>query len=526
MKYIINLHIFYFIANDILHKKVRGDFLNEKISSNLEKNIEIVEEAFKDCGDIIKRRFVVGNNPFIKMYMIYIDNIVNGTAIQDAIMTNLMNRTDIQGLKETNALRQLQEQVISIGEMNEVTTYQEIYDAVLLGDTILLMDNNNFGLQASTKGFPTRGVNKAETEVVVQGPKDSFTDLASTNIVLIRRRIRDTKLKVKRKKIGQRSKTDIAIMYMEDLVRPEVLDEIVKRLDDIDIDAIFDSGYIEQLVEKKWYSPFPQLQMTERPDKASSAIFEGRIVIVVDNTPFVVMLPATFNLFFQAAEDYYDRWEIMSFIRLIRYGAAFLAIALPGIYIALTVYHPSMIPTTLALKIAGSRQNIPFPAVVEVLIMEIAFELLREAGIRLPSPVSSTIGIVGGIIIGQAAVEAGVVSPIVVIVSALTGICTFVIPSISLVSGLRLTKYLIIFLSAFLGLYGFWLALILVVIHLSNLKSFGIPYLFPFCSGSVDHYTDWKDSIFRAPLFMMKKRPIFSNSKNRIRMSQKKGGKS
>ena len=499
--------------------------MNEKISSNLEQNIAVIEDTFKDCEDIIKRRFVVGNNPSIKMYMIYTDNIVNGVAIEDAIMTNLMNRADVQGIRETNVLRKLQEQVISIGEMNEVTTYQEIYDAVLLGDTILLMDNNDFGLQASTKGFPTRGVNKAETEVVVQGPKDSFTDLASTNIVLIRRRIRDTRLKVKRKKIGRRSKTDIAIMYMEDLVRPEVLDEIVKRLDALDIDAIFDSGYIEQLVEKKWYSPFPQLQMTERPDKASSAIFEGRIVIVVDNTPFVVMLPATFNLFFQAAEDYYDRWEIMSFIRLIRYGAAFLAVALPGLYIALTVYHPSMIPTTLALKIAGSRQNIPFPAVVEVLIMEIAFELLREAGIRLPSPVSSTIGIVGGIIIGQAAVEAGIVSPIVVIVSALTGICTFVIPSISLVSGLRLTKYLIIFLSAFLGLYGFWLALIVIIIHLSNLKSFGIPYLFPFCSSSVDDYTDWKDSIFRAPLFMMKKRPIFSNSKNRIRMSQKKGGK-
>lgn len=499
--------------------------MKEKLCTDLEKNISIIESAFQDCDDIIKRRFSVGNNPSLQIYMIYTDNIVNGQAIEDFIMTNIMNRYETATDNSTDMLRKLQAEAIAIGEMSEVTTYQEVLDAVLLGDTILLMDGNAIGLQASTKGFPSRGVNAAETEVVVQGPKDAFTELTSTNIVLIRRRIKDTRLKVKRKKIGTRSKTDVAIMYMEDIVRPEILEETIRRLDDIDIDSILDSGYIEQLVEKEWYSPFPQLQMTERPDKASSAIFEGRIVLVVDNTPFVVMLPATLNLFFQAAEDYYDRWEIMSFIRMIRFGAAFLAVALPGLYIALTVYHPSMIPTTLALKIAGTRQNIPFPAVVEVLIMEIAFELLREAGIRLPSPVSSTIGIVGGIIIGQAAVEAGIVSPIVVIVSALTGICTFVIPNISLVSGLRLVKYIVIGLSALLGLYGFWMALILIIVHLSGLKSFGIPYLYPFCSSSVNNYSDLKDSIFRAPTFMMRKRPIFSNSSNRIRQKSKRGGK-
>ncbi|MCI8628748.1 MAG: spore germination protein [Firmicutes bacterium] len=493
----------------------------EQISKNLEKNITIIENAFQNCGDIVKRRFFVGEKKDIAVYMIYTDNIVNGSAIEESILTNIMNRCRIDGKKE-GMLKRLNEEVIAIGEMNEVKTFQEIFDAVLLGDTILLMDENDIALQASTKGFPSRGVSEAKTEVVVQGPKDAFTEIGATNIVLIRRRIRDTKLKVKRTKVGKRSKTDVAILYMEDIVRKEILQEVEYRINQIDIDVILDSGYIDQLLENRWLSPFPQLQMTERPDKAASALLEGRVVIVIDNTPFVVIAPATLNVFFQASEDYYDRWEIMSFIRLIRYCAGFLAVALPGLYIALTVFHPSMLPTNLALKIAETRQNIPFPAVGEILIMELAFELLREAGIRLPSPVSSTIGIVGGIIIGQAAVEAGIVSPSVVIVSALTGICTFVIPNIALVSGLRLTKYIVLIFSAFLGLYGFWLALILMLIHMASLKSFHIPFLYPFCSASVNNYNDLEDSIFRLPLWFMKKRPIFSNDKHRQR---EKGGK-
>ncbi len=493
----------------------------EQISKNLEKNITIIENAFQNCGDIVKRRFFVGEKKDIAVYMIYTDNIVNGSAIEESILTNIMNRCRIDGKKE-GMLKRLNEEVIAIGEMNEVKTFQEIFDAVLLGDTILLMDENDIALQASTKGFPSRGVSEAKTEVVVQGPKDAFTEIGATNIVLIRRRIRDTKLKVKRTKVGKRSKTDVAILYMEDIVRKAILQEVEYRINQIDIDVILDSGYIDQLLENRWLSPFPQLQMTERPDKAASALLEGRVVIVIDNTPFVVIAPATLNVFFQASEDYYDRWEIMSFIRLIRYCAGFLAVALPGLYIALTVFHPSMLPTNLALKIAETRQNIPFPAVGEILIMELAFELLREAGIRLPSPVSSTIGIVGGIIIGQAAVEAGIVSPSVVIVSALTGICTFVIPNIALVSGLRLTKYIVLIFSAFLGLYGFWLALILMLIHMASLKSFHIPFLYPFCSASVNNYNDLEDSIFRLPLWFMKKRPIFSNDKHRQR---EKGGK-
>lgn len=257
--------------------------------------------------------------------------------------------------------------------------------------------------------------------------------------------------------------------------------------------------------------------MTERPDKTASALLEGRVVVALDNTPYAILLPATLNTFFQAAEDYYDRWEIMSFIRLIRYGAAFLTVVLPGAYIAYAVYHPELLPTALALKIAATRAAIPFSVVGEVIIMELAFELLREAGVRLPSPVSSTIGIVGGIIIGSAAVEAGLVSPAVVIVSALTGICSFVIPNVAMVSGLRLSKYIVILAAAVFGLFGVWAALLFLLMHLCGLVSYGIPYLYPFCSSSVNDDIDWEDSIVRLPLNKMKRRPIFARAQSRKR---------
>ena len=463
-----------------------------QIKKELQKNKQVMQEAFRDCGDIIMREFRIRGGEGT-LFLAYTDNIVNGDAIQNFIMTNVMARCEMQGTE--GLLQSLMEEVIAIGELTKITTME-------------------------TKHFPTRGVNQAETEVVVQGPKDAFTELMSVNVVLTRRRIRDTRLKVKRKKVGRRSKTDVALLYMEDLVRPELLQKIETQVDRLDLDHLPDSGYAEQLLEKRQYSPFPQLQMTERPDKTSSALLEGRVALLPDNTPYAILLPATLNTFFQAAEDYYDRWEIMSFIRLIRFVAAFLTVTLPGLYIAFAVYHPELLPTALALKVAATRETIPFSVIGEVLIMEIAFELLREGGIRLPSPVSSTIGIVGGIIIGSAAVDAGIVSPTVVIVSALTGICSFVIPNVSIVSGLRISKYVVIFFAAVFGLLGVWAALLLLLAHLASLTSYGIPYLYPFCSSSVNDDMDWEDSIFRLPLSEMKRRPIFTRPDVRRRKEE------
>lgn len=477
-----------------------------KIATNLAANLAAMKELFAKCEDIVFREFEAAEGQG-RLFLVYVDNMIATTSIEDAILTNIMNRCETGEAQER--LEGLMENVIANRDIKRVYSIEEAAEGVMVGDTLIFMEGSPFALQASTRGYPNRGVSEVKTEVVVQGPKDAFTELLAFNLVLIRRRIRDTRLKVERAQAGKRGKTDLAVMYLEDLVRPEILRQVKRQISSLRLSAVLDSGYLEQFLEKRKFSPFPQIQMTERPDKAAAALMEGRIVVVVDNTPFVLLLPVTLNLFFQAAEDYYDRWEIMSLIRCMRYVAAILAVALPGLYIALTVFHPQLLPTSLALKIAETRQSIPFSVVWEVVLMELAFELLREAGIRLPSPISSTIGIVGGLIIGSAAVDAGLVSPAVVIVSALTGICTFVIPNISVVSGLRLSKYVVIALSATLGLFGFWTGLLLLLVHLAGLSSYGIPYLYPFCSASVNQYQDLKDSLLRLPLPWLRGHSIF-----------------
>jgi spore germination protein len=349
-------------------------------------------------------------------------------------------------------------------------------------------------------------------------------------------------------------------MYCEDIARPSVVEELTRRIAEVDIDGISDSGSLAQLICEntprheghsrvgeeyastsegqaptseshlhhsynsasmrglsRWLSPFPLTQLTERPDKTASAILEGRIAVFVDNCPFAMLAPATFVTFFQSAEDYYNRWQVMSLTRLLRYAAALLAVTLPGFYLAVALFHPSMLPLSMITKMAAARQHVPFPGLIEILLMDAAFELLREAGIRLPGAAGGTIGIVGGLIIGQSAVEAGLVSPIVVIVVALTGIASFAVPNITLVNGFRLVKYFILVLSAMLGFLGFWLALLFTLTHLASLNSFGIPYLMPFTAGDLNDGQDKKDSLGRWPLSMLKRRPFFAREGRRRR---------
>ncbi len=496
------------------------------ISKILDENISYLENAFLDCADVIKRKFPVGEENPINCYVIYIDNMTNKSDIETCIMRGLiwqLHKYDSKLLSSKDKIfDDFKNSGIITADIKEATQLEDATLSVMSGDTVLFIDGVDKVMVVSTKGWDNRGVPEAKTEAVVFGSKEAFSENIRTNTVLIRRRIRDVNLKVKQLVVGKRSKTDIALMYLDDIVRKEILEEVMEKINAIDIDAILDIGYIEQFIEDSDASPFPQLETTERPDKAASAILEGRIAIVVDNSPFVLIVPSTMNVFFQSSEDYYQKWQIMSFTRILRYIAGFLSISLPGLYIATAVYHPSMLPMDLTFKIAGSRANVPFPAVIEILIMDIAFELLKEAGVRLPGAIGSTIGIVGGIIIGQSAVDAGLVSPIVVIVIALTGICSFTIPNVALVSGFRLSKYLLIFTSACFGLFGFWIGILILLIHLASLKSFGIPYLFPFVSGEINNFRDMKDSIIRFPLCKMKYRPIFASPKADIRFNKSK----
>ena len=391
----------------------------------------------------------------------------------------------------------------------------------MAGNGLLFLDGDTNCYKISSKGYPGLGVKKAENEKVIRGSQEAFTESEKINVALIRKRLRDSRMKVEEQTVGVRSHTMTALVYMEDLIYQGLLTTMKQQLQRYEIDGILDSGMLEQLSEKHWLSPFPQFQTTERPDRAAAAVLEGRIVLVTDHSPQVLILPSDYNSFFQTSDDWYNRFQVASYARILRFFAAILSMIFPAVYVAVATWHTSLLPTKLVLSMAEARQGVPFPALGEILLMEISFELLKEAGIRLPGPMGNTIGIVGGLIIGQAAVDASLVSPIVVIVVAFTALCSFAIPNEEFASAFRILKYGCIFMGAWLGLYGVALSGLWVLIHLSHLNSFGIPYLMPYVAADVNGYEDKKDSLFRFPLKYCVRRPIFARRGERIKLRKR-----
>lgn len=464
------------------------------ISASLARNREWADQQFQKCDDILKRQVFLedGKQEGLLIYV-------------EVAVSNLM----------------LEEHVIGLSDVQPLGTYEEAQAALLAGNGLLFLEGDDQAYKISSKGYPGLGVSKAESEKVMRGSKEGFTESEKLNVALIRKRIRDPRMKVEEQQIGTRSHTMTALVYMEDLVYPDLLQTIKERMEAYEIDGILDSGMLEQLTEKHWLSPFPQFQATERPDRAASAVLEGRVVLVTDHSPTVLVFPSDYNSFFQTSDDWYNRFEIATFARMLRFFAAILAMSFPAIYVAVTTWHTSLLPTNLVLSMAEARQGVPFPSLGEVLLMEISFELIREAGIRLPGPIGNTIGIVGGLIIGQSAVAANVVSPIVVIVVAFTALCSFAIPNEEFSSAFRLLKYGCIFMGAWLGLYGVLLSYLWVLIHLSHLNSFGIPYLMPYVASDLNNYEDKRDPLIRYPFRMLRRRPIFARRDARVKLRKK-----
>lgn len=489
---------------------------------NLEKNLQRIKEDFlKDCEDIVYREIELGKAGSYKAAVIHIDGMADKKLVNEFALNNLMVMA--RGIvPQPNELKNglydlVSKQNIAVTELKEVETIDEAVLNVLSGETVLLLDNYDKIIVIASKGWPARMPQEPETETVIRGPRDGFVETLRSNTTLIRRRIKDYRLKLKNHRIGTRSQTDVSLMYIEDIADPKLVKEVEERLKKVDVDAIIDSGQLEEYIEDKWTSVFPQIQNTERPDTAASALYEGRVVIVVDNTPIALIVPTTFNIMMQSAEDYYERWDIATFIRILRYFCIILALYTPSVYVALTSFHPQMIPSDLALAIVSTRKQVPFPAVVEAFIMEVTLEILREAGVRLPGAIGSTIGIVGGLVIGQAAVEAGLVSPLMVIVVAVTAIATFAIPNYNLAISTRLLRFAMLFTAASFGLYGIMLLSLIIMIHLCSLKSFGTPYLSPYVL-FFSSPTDMKDTALRLPFVMMHDRSIHAKKKQKNRM--------
>lgn len=491
------------------------------IPKNLDENVKKVKEILNNCDDIIYREFNVGKKQKLRFSTVYAEGLADKIIVNEYVLKNLMmlarmTDPDVNSIKE-KVYELIKDGVLSVSDLKEIDDLNKVTDNVLTGETVLLIDKWDKAIVIASKGWPMRGISEPETDTVIRGSREGFTETLRVNTALVRRRIRDPKFKIKQMQIGKRSKTDVAVLFIEGLANEDILKTLIYRLKSIDIDSILESGYVEQLIEDNWRSPFPQIQNTERPEKVAGSLYEGKIAIIVDNTPFTLIVPTTFNTLLQAAEDYNQRFLISSAIRILRYLAMLISVLLPAMYIAMLSYHPGMIPTELALYIAGNRDGVPFPAVIEAFMMEAALELLREAGIRLPGPIGATIGIVGGLVLGQAAVDAGIVSSLMVIVVAITAISAYSIPSYSFGISFRLIRFSYMAAAAFLGLYGLMLAILITLIHLSNLKSFGIPYLAPFNYNM--SVKEFKDTFIRAPLHKMKQRPQFISKKDKNRLA-------
>ncbi|SEO47795.1 spore germination protein KA [Amphibacillus marinus] len=482
------------------------------LSEVLAENIELTSQMLGHSEDLVIRQFQLND---IKAALMYIDGLINQQTVYIDLLHELM--LDSSELKRTNnkaILPAIKANLLSVGSVTEVNTIASMLKALLSGDSILLVEQQISGLALNTKGGESRGIESVTTQEVVRGPKEAFTERVATNVSLIRRRIKDPNLWMKKYCIGEKTQTDVIVTYLNGVANDDIVQELDKRLNDIKIDAILEGGYIEELVQDDTYTPFPTVYNSERPDAISAGILEGKIAIIVDGTPFVLLIPALFVDFLQSSEDYYQRSDIATLLRLLRTLAFFLALLTPSLYIALTIFHQEMVPTTLLISLTAQREGIPFPALVEALLMEVTFELLREAGIRLPSTVGSAISIVGALVLGQAAVDAGIVSATMVIVVSLTAICSFIFPSYNLAISVRILRFGFMFLAASFGLYGIFTGMVFMVLHLNSLRSFGIPYLTPLAPFV---WQGQKDVFVRAPLWKKRERPHLISQKNIVK---------
>jgi len=472
----------------------------ENLSGDFHTDTEIFRQLFDRSFDLVFKDMLVGGS--YKGLIIFIDGMVDLSLVdQDIIFPLLNSRTELEkGLMRSShsstSSAVLQQNIITAYSSRLETNVDNIAEAISGGDTILLIEGSTEAIIIGLRNRESRSIEESPSEPVIRGSRDGFTENLLTNTSLIRRRIKSPKLKIEALEIGELSRSDILLVYLDGVVQEDVLQEVRQRLSKIKIDAVMESGYIEELIEDTTFSPFPQVLSTERPDRVAASILEGRVAIIVDNTPFVLVVPITFLGLLQSSEDYYQRYMIATITRWLRYCLTFMALTFPSLYIAVTTFHQEMLPTNLLLSIASAREAVPFPAIIEAFIMELAFEGLREAGIRMPRPVGQAVSIVGALVIGQAAVQAGIVSAPLVIVVSFTGIASFIFPSYSLGIAIRLLRFPLMLLAGVFGLYGIFLGLLVITIHVLKLRSFGVPYSAPVAPLSP---SGLEDSIFRAP---------------------------
>jgi spore germination protein len=477
--------------------------VNETTKSTPDKKptFDHVNTEFDNCTDLTHRTY-----PQLNVNLLYFSHLVGSEELKRDVLDPLGH------VKEEEVADLLKQSHFQYSENSK-----DVVTGVLDGKLALFYDQKTYLVEVANP--PSRAVNQSETETVITGPHDAFVESPDVNLSLVRRRVKSSHLKVIRLSVGEVSKTYVYLLYIDGIANMEHVKELKKRIQDIEIDTISDANMLVQIIDENPNSIFPQFLTTERPDSASTKLIEGRLLVIVDGGPSVIVAPTGFFEFFTSPDDHYQRWALGTFTRLLRYVAFIVTIGFTAFYVAVTTFHYEMIPETLLLSMAESRSRVPFPPIYEALLMEVTIELLREAGARLPTKIGQTIGIVGGIVIGQAAVQAGLTSNILIIAVASSAIASFVIPSYIMSASIRLIRFGLIMMAGVWGNFGIMTGIALIIIHLSGITNLGTSYLMPVAPMKI---SDWKDLFVRTPLWMIKNRSTQSASPNPRKNKMKK----
>lgn len=464
-------------------------------------NAEELKKIFADCDDFVATPVHIGGKKSRTVSICFLDGVVSGVTVSELVLRPLSDPYRFGCFKTDKELAD----IISTGavygySVKRCNDTDTLVNLLLNGFCALVFDEIEFAVCFETRTSDKRQTEKPDNEKSVRGAKDSFVETIRNNTSLVRRKLRNPNLKIKQHIVGRQTATNVAVVYIDGLTDPDTVDEVTRRILRMDTEGILGPAALEEYICDNPYTPLPQVVTTERPDRFCMELLEGRVGILIDGLPFGYMAPGTFTQFLKVPEDEANHWVVASAMTFLRYFALCLSLFLPAFYVAIAVYHQEMIPTRLMISIIESKQDVPFTTVMEVFGILVAFELLQEAGLRLPTPVGETIGIIGALIVGQSAVEAKVISPIVIIVVATAGISGYTIPSQELSLAIRIFRFLNVIISTLLGMFGIAVSVVLFIYRLCSIESFGVTYMTPFAG----RYTDDTGGLFRKPLIWTK----------------------
>ncbi len=482
-------------------KRQQASFPESNLGSDLFANLTRIKTDFGQNNDLVVNVLQWDDNPaciYAVLYLISFTNKDTINSLSDEI-DSLKNKVST---KETYSTRR--DFFSGIRVCKEGSKLMDLYAELLSGNMVFLVNGSERYFSVLAENTEGRAVEEPSAQTVIRGPKDGFTENLNQNIFLVRKRIKNTSLKLENLSVGKLTKTAISLMYIKGIAKESIIQEIRDRINRIEIDSILEGAYIEEWIKDDRYSIFPVFLSSEKPDSVAAALTEGKVAIFTDGTPYVLSAPAVMVDFFHSSEDYYHHFIISSLMRILRYMAFFITLLTPALYIGITTFHHEMIPTQLLISIAAQREGVPFSTFLEGLILEVTFEVLREAGVRMPRAIGPAISIVGALVLGQAAVDAGIFSAAIVIVVSITAISSFSIPNYEMSNAIRTARFVFMVLAGLIGLYGIFVGLIVLTLHLCKIKSIGIPYMTPIAP----HIKGGnKDTFFRFPLWSMKKRP-------------------